>query len=237
MSIRTQYRRRAAAGQTQPVFRYPWNDRFFDQWSDEMAWLLGLIWSDGCLMRDSHGVEVCSKDPDLIEIVEGLIEQPGGMRPKNRGRHWRINFSSQHAADRLRGMGLVPAKSHIIGWPQGLPREFEGAFMRGLIDGDGSVLLHESRSGQRVPDLEVSLYSASPTLTEAAMEWTRRAGLNSHVRQNGAVLKITIREQRSLRQLHPLLYPNTDVCCLVRKRVAYEFWLATPRVRAGRPAR
>lgn len=36
-SLRTKYRRRAKKGETQPVFRYPFNEEFFFKWSDELA--------------------------------------------------------------------------------------------------------------------------------------------------------------------------------------------------------
>lgn len=236
MSERTRYRRRAERGETQPVFRYPWNDRFFDQWSDPMAWVLGLIWSDGYLNR-SNGVEVCSKDSVLIELIEGLIEQPGGMRPKNGGAHLRIFFSSPHAATRLRSLGLTTSKSFTIGWPVGLPEEYEGAFVRGLIDGDGSVLEQHARPGQQVTDLAVSFNSASPALVDSVLAWFRRHDLRAGMGRNRSVFRLTITHQESLRRLHGLLYPDENACCLFRKRIPYDAWMETPRARPGRPSR
>lgn len=234
-SQRTQFRKRARRGETQPVFRYPWNETFFDHWSDAMAWLLGIIWSDGYLDRGNR-VSVCSKDRDLIECIAILISQQNGVRPKNNGRHWSIGFTAPHAADRLRSLGLMTAKSHIIGWPNDLPHAYEAAFVRGLLDGDGTVILSKRRTGQQRPDLRVGLCSASEKLTTGFIEWCSRNGLKARPYTRGSVHTVLILQQASLRALHALLYPRPDVPCLARKREKYDAWMSVPRARAGRPS-
>ncbi|GGT54393.1 hypothetical protein GCM10010271_67830 [Streptomyces kurssanovii] len=233
-SQRTQFRERARRGETQPVFRYPWNENFFDSWSDDVAWLLGIIWSDGHLDRGNR-VSVSAKDRDLIEVIARLISQANGVRPKNGGRHWSIGFTSPHAAGLLRSLGLMPAKSHIIAWPVKLPQAYEAAFVRGLLDGDGSVLLSKRRPGQQRPDLRVSLCSASEELTRGFLDWCARNGLRVQHYTRGGVHTALILRQASLRALHTLLYPMPDVPCLARKRETYDAWMATPRAPAGRP--
>jgi hypothetical protein len=232
MSERTRYRRRAAAGLTQPVRRFPWNESFFDDWSDEMAWVLGLIWSDGSLTHNM--VEVCSKDPDLIELVVGLVDQERGLRPKNGGRHWRVNLCSPRAAGRLRGLGLTEAKSFTVRWPNELPEQYEGAFVRGLLDGDGSVYLRADRKGQQVDDLRVALNTASPDLAEAFAECLGRWGIAVTTSRSRSVLRVHVNRHDDLRRLHGLMYPHEDVCCLVRKRVLFDVWVDTPRAPSGR---
>ncbi|MFE5108302.1 LAGLIDADG family homing endonuclease [Streptomyces sp. NPDC056663] len=216
------------------MFRYPWNGSFFDDWSDEVAWLLGIIWSDGYLDRGNR-VSVCSKDRDLIDCIAHLISQQNGVRPKNGGRHWSIGFSSPHAADRLRSLGLMTAKSHIIAWPNELPEAHEAAFVRGLIDGDGSVLLSKRRPGQQCPDLRVSLCSASEELMNGFLDWCSRNGLAAQHYVRGSFHTALIMQQASLRALYALLYPAPDVPCLARKREKYDAWIAIPRAPAGRP--
>jgi len=233
-SERTQYRERALRGETQAVFRYPWNDRFFDEWSDAMAWLLGVIWSDGYLSAGNR-VEVCSKDRDLIESIAQIIAQANGVRPKNGGRHWRIAFTSAHAAQRLRALGLVTAKSHIIEWPVDVPGPYEAAFVRGLIDGDGSVLLSKYRAGQQRPDLIVDFTSASEALALSFFDWCDRHGIQARHYIRHGVHRLFVRQQASLRALHALLYPQPHVNCLARKRRVFEAWMEIPRVRSGRP--
>lgn len=239
MSPMTRYRRRKEAGQVRERMQHPFNEAIFDTWSDEMAWLLGVIWSDGCLF--STTVEISSKDLQLIELVMAVIGG-GTYRLKNGGKHLRVYFSSVHTAARLRELGLIEHKSLTVRWPD-VPVAYEGAFVRGLIDGDGSVLAGSSRPGQQVPDLTVQLVTASPMLRDGFAAWCQRVGVRAPVGVRvypdhpawAPLWRFMVREQDSLRTLHALLYPDEGVPCLHRKRIPFDEWIATPRARPGRP--
>lgn len=82
MSARTLARRRKAAGLTKPINTNPFNEKFFDTWTDEMAWLLGLIWSDGCLYGNT--IDISTKDFQLAELVLAVIDG-GTYALKNTG--------------------------------------------------------------------------------------------------------------------------------------------------------
>lgn len=233
MSRRTEFRRRAAAGLTQPVFRYPFNTKFFASWSNDLAWLTGLVWSDGSLNRNS--IEICSKDRDLMEQVALLIGQADGVRPKNGGRAWRVVFTDPGVANFFRGLGLTPAKSLTAPWPA-IPDEYSAAFVRGLLDGDGSVQVRNSRPGQQVADITIVWVGAAPNVRRGLCDWLGRHGMRfSDGISHHTVWRVSVKEQASLHVLHHLLYPSPDVPTLRRKRIEYDKWVATPRPRPGRP--
>lgn len=233
MSKRTEYRRRRAAGLTQAVFRYPFNEAFFDTWSDELAWLLGLIWSDGCLFRNS--VEICSIDWQLIDMIAQLIGMENGVRRKNKGKHWRIVFTSKRITQWLKSLGLTEAKSLTITFPT-IPDEYIGAFLRGVLDGDGSVTESFYRSGQQCVDISVSWFTASIAFRDGLMSTLKSCGIRAAMRiNNDNVWRVYVSHHESLRKLHDLMYHNEGVCSLMRKHVPYHVWMTTPRVRSGRP--
>ena len=168
MSLWTIQRRKKAAGLTRTLVHHHFNYSFFDVWSAELAWLLGLIWSDGCLRSKGNSVEIVSKDLCLLQTVAGLIEIHDGIRPRkggtdNREGYWYLGFSDKGVADILRGLGLTPAKSLNANWPY-VPHEYFGDFLRGLIDGDGWVTVRNYKKGQQVPDLVVALCGAAPNV-------------------------------------------------------------------------
>lgn len=239
MSLRTKYRRRAAKGETQPVFRYPFNEEFFFTWSDPLAWLLGIIWTDGYLYGKGNSVEISSIDFDLMEMIESLIEQQDGIRPKNKGRAWRIVFSSPRVIEFLMGLGLTTRKSKTIEWPTGLPAEYEPAFVRGVIDGDGWISLNKKRPGQQAPDLAIGICGASIAFRDALTQWFAKHSIRYSVGvSHGIVWRINISAQASLRAMYPLLYPAGDgTFALIRKHAKYLAWLEIPRIRSGRPAK
>lgn len=66
------------------------------------------------------------------------------------------------------------------------------------------------------------------------MQWLLHQNITAHLNHT-TVWVITIREQASLRKLYTLLYPSIHVPTLQRKRSHFDTWIATPRVRTGRP--
>lgn len=233
MSLRTQYRRRRALGLTHPANPIPIPEDFFSNWSDELAWLLGLIWSDGHLL--GNNIEICSKDLQLIDLILALVE---GSRYglKNQGRHIKATLWSIPFIRFLRSLGLTPRKSLTIIWPN-IPEAYTGAFMRGLIDGDGSVFLTCSRPSQKVADLHVQFVTASPFLKDGVSQWLSRNTINYSLsearnikRPNYApIWRFSVNQIASLRCLYWILYPHENVPCLHRKRIPYMLWMETPR--------
>lgn len=231
MSKRTLARRRKEQGLSRPAY-YPFNEAFFHTWSDDLAWLLGVIWSDGCLKGD--GIEIVSKDRDLIEAVVTLIGQEDGVKKRKDAQAWYVFFTSRNVADWLRSLGLTGAKSFTATFPS-LPPECEAAFVRGLIDGDGGVHLSSRRPGQQVADLRVRLVGASPFIRDGFCRWLAQYGIaytasHSHDR----VWQVIVTRHESLRALYRLLYPAPGVSALARKRRPFDLWMATPRARPGR---
>lgn len=239
MSRRTMYRRKREAGLTKPQQQYYVNEGIVDEWSDALAWIVGIIWSDGNLSGNT--IEVCSKDFQLVDLLLSLV---GGIyRPKNDGRHVRVYFTSRKVAQFLRDIGLTERKSLTVRWPT-MPQEFEGSFMRGLIDGDGSVRTSMKRPGQQAPDLSIDVVTASDALKDGIGEWLTRNDiahswqLRTYPPEQGwnPLWRVIVRRQDSLRRLFPLLYIAPDAPCLHRKYAPYALWIDTPRGRAGRPA-
>lgn len=236
-SSSTIFRRRKEAGLVKPLIKAEVVESFFDEWSDEMAWLLGLIWSDGCLYKNT--VEISSKDLEIIELVSALAG--GRIALKNRGRHMRVTLTSRYLANQLRSLRLTERKSLTIEFPP-VPDEWTGAFVRGLIDGDGSVLLRSGRPGQQVADLMVQLVTASENLKRGLEGWFLSRGISFSLSarksqpQYATLYKFSIVHQQSLIKLHSLLYFCEDTCCLHRKRVPFDEWMRQPRARSGRPS-
>jgi len=239
VSIRTFHRRISRYG----LFRqasYDVNEKFFDEpLTDKAAWVLGLIFSDGCLFGNT--VEICSADWSLLKIVVNLMNirivkgKGTAIQPKNKGKHYRIIFTSKHIANRLRSLGLIENKSLDIQWPI-LPEDLYRHFVRGILDGDGGVQLRLNRKGQQVPDLVVSFYSGSKSFTEALSKWLESKEIINHIYQcKPNLYKVTIAHHKSLRNLYKLLYGNGICPKLGRKWLPFKFWMETPRARAGRP--
>lgn len=204
-------------------------------WSETMAYLVGLIATDGCLIRDGRHLTFDSADEDLVKTFLRLMGRPLTYRVKRTeagGTCYQAQFSDAAFHRWLISIGLTPRKSLTLG-PIDVPDDFLHALVRGLLDGDGSVLHYwydgtGKAKGRRYEAL-VTVFSSASRLH---LEWVRE-GLARSLAINGALcpqpptergtvmwrLAYAIRESCALL---PRLYPSRDVPRLQRKWAVWD---------------
>lgn len=118
------------------------DEQYFDQIdTEERAYLLGLLAADGNV-TDNNQVSLWVKHEDraLVDLL-GTALNLRPYRPKHRTRDdtYGVVVCSARLARALERHGIVPRKSLTLGWPSTVPKTLQHHFMRGLLDGDGSV--------------------------------------------------------------------------------------------------
>ncbi|HOU36760.1 MAG TPA: LAGLIDADG family homing endonuclease [Candidatus Omnitrophota bacterium] len=114
------------------------NERFFDDWSSDMAYVLGLLFTDGCLSK-TGAVALSINDKDLLEAVRNAMRSTHKIEQSNHQKSLYIfHFARESMVERLKALGLVSHKSMVIKFPE-VPFEYLSDFLRGVFDGDGSV--------------------------------------------------------------------------------------------------
>lgn len=110
-------------------------------WSDGLAYALGLIATDGCLSSSGRHVVFTSKDADLVETLCDILgSQPTVLRHRgSKGSCLRVTFSDVAFYRWLLERGLTPRKSLTLG-PLRVPDDYLLPTVRGLLDGDGSIV-------------------------------------------------------------------------------------------------
>lgn len=111
-------------------------------WRPELAYVLGLITSDGYLHSQTRRIGFVSKDRELVEIFKKTLDIKNPIYLQGRGgdatkRYSVVTFKSKQFHDFLQQLGITPAKSKIIRSVR-VPDELFGDFLRGLYDGDGT---------------------------------------------------------------------------------------------------
>ena len=125
-------------------------------------YLVGLVTSDGCLSRDGRHVDITSKEYEFLRKLKdslGLINKIG---VKNKGKineAYYLQISNRNLYEFLLSVGLTPRKS-LIQDKVDVPNEFFHDFLRGLIDGDGSIRgwIHSTNKREQ---WSLSIYSPS----------------------------------------------------------------------------
>ena len=122
------------------------DESFFKTWTPAMAWVLGLIYTDGCLVKPTRTskfmVTVGQKEEELLEKVLLLLKSNAKLtfKPKRgiTGALYTISINNEEIYADLQCLGLTPAKSLTVQFPD-MPPDCVRHFIRGCWDGDGSV--------------------------------------------------------------------------------------------------
>jgi hypothetical protein len=235
------YQRRAALRSDDKRLKRP---RFIapssaDEWTNGLAYAVGLIATDGCLSGDRKTVVQTSKDLDLLEVFRRCIGTAAPIRPAKGA--YRIQVTDVGLYRWLQSIGLTARKSLTLG-PLAVPEHLFSDLTRGLLDGDGSVVYSTVVPNPRryplktYPRLRVQFLSASQVhiawLQERLRAWLDLDGW------------ITIRRKEGRVPLYVLRYSKHEAITLLTK--IYEDpvaprlerkWRVWQRFLASRPTR
>ncbi|HEY4514305.1 MAG TPA: hypothetical protein VJH69_03185 [Candidatus Paceibacterota bacterium] len=201
-----------------------------EKWSPQLAYAIGLLVTDGCLARKNYLVDLTSKDLEQLQNFSKCIGRQckigyksSGYSEKNIGR---IQFKNYYFYNFLLSIGLMPAKSRIIGAIK-IPSKYFWDFVRGAYDGDGSSYSYWDPRWKSSFMFYTSFVSASP----AFIEWMRsevrsRVGAHGHISASAGLQQLRYAKADSLKILRKM-YHTDNVFCLSRKKLKIERILAT----------
>ena len=208
-------------------------------WRSDLAWIVGLIATDGNLSRKPSQIRVVSNDVELLDAVRRRLALRTSIRRHVGGwgqRGYHITWNDRTLYEWLIDIGLTPAKSLTLG-PIAVPDQYFRDFFRGCIDGDGSVLTyidryHTVKNAEYVYGrLYVSLVSASHGFVEWMLATLRRLlsvrgwiDVDSRAGRR-PIYRLRFAKRDSTRIVRWMYYAP-DVACLGRKRIKAERFLS-----------
>ena len=134
------------------------------KWSNLLAYVIGIITTDGNLSPDGRHINITSKDLEMVQNVKDILNLTNTFSRKSRGgstekKYYVLQFGSKNFFAFLLTIGLMPAKSKTLKKVL-VPDIFFSDFLRGCIDGDGNI--YESKHPEsRHLQLRLTLASAS----------------------------------------------------------------------------
>lgn len=207
--------------------------QFFD-WTPDLAYVVGLIATDGCLSSDNKCMVFTSGDIEQIGNVKLILHSPGKIcyTRNSKSEAYRIYFCNVQFYDWLLGIGLTPNKSLTLGELR-IPHEYFIDFLRGHLDGDGSITTYTDRYNTKVKSkyvyerLCVRFISAS----KAHMLWlkgmiTAVTGLKGSFHATklnttgNRIYLVKFGKKESLKLLSQIYYRDY-LPCLTRKKSLY----------------
>lgn len=130
---------------------YTVNDNYFSTESHNMAYILGILASDGNIAKDENKItiELSIIDKELLERIAQELNLTKELSEyiTAKGSHLvKLSFNSIQIKKDLATYNIVPSKTFILK-PPSLQAEFVPDFIRGYFDGDGMV---SSKARERI---------------------------------------------------------------------------------------
>jgi hypothetical protein len=202
-------------------------------WSEQFAYAIGLLVSDGNLSPDGRHIQLTSKDLGLIKLFLTSLDIDVHIGMKSSGstvekKYYVVQFSDTIFYKFLLEIGLMPNKSKIIGKIK-MPQEYFFNFLLGSFDGDGCTYSYFDPRWKSSFMFYTTFVSASKEhISWLQKEIFTRLGIKGHITGNGTktVLQLKYAKADSMKLLRKM-YPCKQVPCLNRKRLKIETMLRT----------
>ena len=207
------------------------------QWNPKLAYIVGLITTDGSLSKDGRHIDFTSADLQLLKtfrkclsLKNRITRKYGGHNPKRKCHH--LQFSNVELYNWLTSIGLMPNKTYRLG-EIAVPREYFRDFLRGHLDGDGSVFTYIDRY-MVYKDKRYTyhrLYTVFNSASSNHLKWMQstleeilniKGSLKSWVQKNRKtpVWKLKFSKKESLKLLSWLYYKPGLPCLNRKKKIA-----------------
>lgn len=215
---------------------------YFDTWSPNMAWMLGYIWADGTVSHKKNdnrlGFKCTESDEPLIAAIHQdlgstapIIKRPSTLMRGGYVGKAQVGFrvSSVRLVARLVDLGIPPRKSFIDPPPPDVPSEFLPHFVRGAIDGDGTIC----RKGDGA--FCIILVGSHRFIDHLAAAISTAAGVRvptiSKTTTSHRLSRIAWYSRSDVRKVAEWLYPPGEYLCLERKRATAMLAIAVAAAR------
>jgi hypothetical protein len=168
------------------------NNAVFEGFTEQSCYWAGFIAADGFIARGNVCIELNSIDDEHLKKLcrfsgrDEFLWKRSRLRKERLVEYSSISLNSQKIADDLNhNFNIVPAKSKILEPPSEIPQHLISHYIRGYIDGDGSIGWHKGNKS-----LRLSLCSGSKQLLDWVAEniklGSKSEGNPSVVKRNNA---------------------------------------------------
>lgn len=135
-----------------PNRKYSLNENYFDEIdSEDKAYFLGLLYSDGSNNGDGFYITLQDRDVNILNSFKQCLGYSGELRTiLSKNKNWKnyksLNISSKKMAQVLENIGCNRNKTINAKFPK-IPIELMNHFIRGVFDGDGSIWISRDQMG------------------------------------------------------------------------------------------
>lgn len=190
------------------------------KWSPNLAYVTGLISTDGSLSVDRRHIDFTSKDIQLLKTFKNCLGLKNKIGLKSSGfsskKYPHIQFGDVVLYKWLLSIGLTSKKSKTIGKLK-IPKKLFFDFLRGCFDGDGSSYSYWDQRWHSSFMFYISFSSGSlPYLKWLRSKLKTYLGIKGHITGSKNVWNLCYAKKES-RILFSKMYYKKDLPHLKRK--------------------
>lgn len=164
------------------------NEDFFDGWNEYSSYILGYIFADGNISwnpsRGYQSLTITSseRDKEHLDSIRDLISSTKPLLYSDKTKSYRLIANGKKLCKTIMKLGVVPRKSLIVKFPE-IPEKHVRHFIRGVIDGDGTVRYVER---EKSPYFEIQISSGSYDFIDMMVKTIKKeTGIDSRIRKVG----------------------------------------------------
>ncbi|MDD4894828.1 MAG: hypothetical protein PHW54_05895 [Candidatus Omnitrophica bacterium] len=190
-------------------------------WNTNTAYAIGLITTDGNLSKDGRHITFVSKDISLVRLFRKCLGLKNKISYKNsgfskNGKYYFVQFGNVAFYRNLVKIGIMPNKSKIIK-EVNIQQRFFPDFLRGHLDGDGTIRTYNDSKFKNCRRLYLSFISASKRhILWLQQEIQKLYSIKGRIRPETRVWTVKYAKQESVALLKTLYYKK-DLPYLSRK--------------------
>ena len=180
------------------------NEAFFKVWTHEMAWVLGMFITDGCVSRNTHSITFSQKDENILRKIAEYMDADFVLAATGKTRQTpTLIINSKEIKKDLKELGILDNKSLNVPFPD-IPNEFLPSFVRGVIDGDGWV----QKTGY-VMNITTASIQFAKGLLAIFHSWDLRSEITTEVsKANHKIYRVWVKGKYELPKLAKIIYEN-----------------------------
>jgi hypothetical protein len=199
------------------IYKHDYKIETFQKKNETFYYLLGAFITDGNVYfgkRKNAKVSISSKDKDWLQSINKLICEDDLVKTRKSGVHV-LNIYCVEIAEILLKNGCHPNKSLTVRLPR-VPKKYMRDFLRGCMDGDGSVSLPIKTIKRKYGTYRYAiptcyLCSASKVFLERIGEYLNASGFKHYfITLNPKERKIRGTTIKNSRPMYRLLFNNND---------------------------
>lgn len=192
---------------------YAVNERFFDEWSADMAYVLGFILTDGCVSGNTVSISQAERAP--LEAIKRMMASEHPIREDKVAGNtiYALNIGRKALITALAKRGITEKKSLTVGLPE-VPDAYFPDFLRGIIDGDGWI---------HPKGYVVTITSGSAVFAEQLTARLKTDGYPFRTEHDGRAYRIKLSGKDEIKRLESYLYYDPNAFYIARKRERMAF--------------